>query len=292
MKQRIISGVVMAAVVALTLLLGLKLNNVIITVFIALVAAVGVWEFTFNAMGIKWLPLQIVPMLYTSVIVWFISKWLESALRMRQFFDGSGTVMQLETDKIYTPVVIAIITIFYFAIMAIISLVKHNDLNLEKMISMATMPLFIGFAFASLGSVITATNEIYYLLLILNFSSVCDIGAYFVGVSLGKTKLCPEISPKKTVEGALGGMVSSMIVGLIIALCFQRFDKILPVLAFTIPLCVAGIAGDLYASIIKRKLGIKDYGNLIPGHGGVLDRVDSILFIAPLVYAFMFIGIL
>lgn len=292
MKQRIISGVIMAAVVALALLLGLKLNNVIITVFVALVAAVAVWEFTFNALGIKWLPLQIIPMIYTAVIVWFVSKWLENALRMRDFFDDAGSVMQLETDKIYMPVIIAIITIFYFAIMAIFALIRHKDLNLEKMISMATMPLFIGFAFASLGSVITATNEIFYLLLILNFSSICDIGAYFVGVSLGKTKLCPEISPKKTVEGALGGMVASMIVGLIITLCFQRFDKILPVLAFTIPLCVAGIVGDLYASIIKRKLGIKDYGDLIPGHGGVLDRVDSILFIAPLVYAFMFIGIL
>lgn len=292
MKQRIISGVIMAAVVALALLLGLKLNNIIITVFVALVAAVAVWEFTFNALGIKWLPLQIIPMIYTAVIVWFVSKWLENALRMRDFFDDAGSVMQLETDKIYMPVIITIITIFYFAIMAIFALIRHKDLNLEKMISMATMPLFIGFAFASLGSVITATNEIFYLLLILNFSSICDIGAYFVGVSLGKTKLCPEISPKKTVEGALGGMVASMIVGLIITLCFQRFDKILPVLAFTIPLCVAGIVGDLYASIIKRKLGIKDYGDLIPGHGGVLDRVDSILFIAPLVYAFMFIGIL
>ena len=167
MKQRIISGVIMAAVVALALLLGLKLNNVIITVFVALVAAVAVWEFTFNALGIKWLPLQIIPMIYTAVIVWFVSKWLENALRMRDFFDDAGSVMQLETDKIYMPVIIAIITIFYFAIMAIFALIRHKDLNLEKMISMATMPLFIGFAFASLGSVITATNEIFYLLLLL-----------------------------------------------------------------------------------------------------------------------------
>jgi phosphatidate cytidylyltransferase len=118
------------------------------------------------------------------------------------------------------------------------------------------------------------------------------MGAYFVGVSLGKTKLCPEISPKKTVEGALGGIISSVIVSLVITLCFSKFDKILPVMLLTIPLCVVGIAGDLFASIIKRKVGIKDYGNLIPGHGGILDRVDSVLFISPLVYCLMLIGVI
>lgn len=292
MKQRIISGVIMAGIVATTLLLGLKLDNIVITVFIALVAAVAVWEFTFNALGIKWLPFQIIPMIYTVAITWIAAKWLENALRMNAFFAEPNVVMQTEIDKINLPIIVMIVTIFYFALMAILVLIKHSELDLEKMISLATMPLFIGFAFATLGSVITATGRIYYLLLILNFSSVCDIGAYFVGVSMGKTKLCPEISPKKTVEGALGGMVSSLIVGLVITLCFGYFNKILPVLALTIPLCVVGIAGDLYASIIKRKLGIKDYGDLIPGHGGVLDRVDSILFIAPLVYACMFIGIL
>jgi phosphatidate cytidylyltransferase len=116
------------------------------------------------------------------------------------------------------------------------------------------------------------------------------MGAYFVGVSMGKTKLCPEISPKKTVEGSLGGIVSSVIVTLIITLCFGYFDKILPTLLLTIPLCVAGMAGDLFASIIKRKVGIKDYGDLIPGHGGILDRVDSILFISPLVFCLLFLG--
>ena len=132
----------------------------------------------------------------------------------------------------------------------------------------------------------------FYLLLVLNYSSVCDIGAYFVGVSMGKTKLCPAISPKKTVEGAIGGIVSSAIVGLVITLCFGLYDKILPVMLLTIPFCIAGMAGDLFASIIKRKVGIKDYGDLIPGHGGVLDRVDSILFIAPLVFSAIFLGIL
>jgi phosphatidate cytidylyltransferase len=118
------------------------------------------------------------------------------------------------------------------------------------------------------------------------------MGAYFVGVSIGKTKLCPQISPKKTVEGALGGIVSSIIVTAIITLCYGYFDKILPTLLITIPLCVVGMAGDLFASIIKRKVGIKDYGDLIPGHGGILDRVDSILFISPLVYCLMLIGVI
>ena len=116
------------------------------------------------------------------------------------------------------------------------------------------------------------------------------MGAYFVGVSMGKTKLCPNISPKKTVEGALGGIVSSVIVSLVITLCFGPFVKILPVVLLTIPLCAAGMVGDLFASIIKRKVGIKDYGDLIPGHGVVLDRVDSILFISPLVYGLVFLG--
>ena len=96
----------------------------------------------------------------------------------------------------------------------------------------------------------------------------------------------------KKIAPPISEALKLVIVGLVITLCFGYFNKILPVLALTIPLCVVGIAGDLYASIIKRKLGIKDYGDLIPGHGGVLDRVDSILFIAPLVYACMFIGIL
>ena len=129
------------------------------------------------------------------------------------------------------------------------------------------------------------------MLLVLNFACVSDIGAYFVGVSMGKTKLCPEISPKKTVEGALGGIASSVIVTLVITLCFGHFDKILVALLLTIPLCVVGMAGDLFASIIKRKVGIKDYGDLIPGHGGILDRVDSVLFISPVFYCLILIGV-
>ena len=308
MKQRIISGIVMGAIVALVLILGLNIDGIIITIFLAAIAAIATWELTFNALGIKWLPFQIIPMVYTAGSVWIISSWLSDTMveifRIRAYMENDS-IESIEMNTVwdpfkeYAPVILMVVTAVYFITMAILSLVKQAELDLTKIFSLCAMPLFISFAFATLGSVITiqdfyntAQNGIYYLLLILNFSSVCDMGAYFVGVSLGKTKLCPQISPKKTVEGALGGMVSSAIVGLVITLCFGLYDKILPVLLLTITFCVAGMAGDLFASIIKRKVGIKDYGNLIPGHGGVLDRVDSILFIAPLVFSAIFIGIL
>ena len=116
------------------------------------------------------------------------------------------------------------------------------------------------------------------------------MGAYFVGSAIGKHKLCPNISPKKTVEGAIGGIISSIIVTAILALCFSK--SIWLPLVLTIPLCILGMIGDLFASAIKRSVGLKDYSNLIPGHGGILDRVDSIIMIVPLMYVLISFGVL
>ena len=145
-------------------------------------------------------------------------------------------------------------------------------------------------SFFCLNGVIIDGKGIYYLLLLLNFSSVCDMGAYFVGVTCGKHKLCPNISPKKTVEGAIGGIVSSIVFSLIISICFGNFS--VGLLLMTIPFCILGMLGDLFASAIKRSVNLKDYGNLIPGHGGILDRVDSIIMIAPLLYLCITLGVI
>ena len=110
-----------------------------------------------------------------------------------------------------------------------------------------------------------------------------DICAYFAGVTMGKHKLCPIISPKKTWEGAIGGVLGSMILCLIFGLIFMK-DAILLCLIVGFLGSIISMFGDLTASIFKRKMGSKDYGNLIPGHGGIMDRFDSILFTAPLVY--------
>lgn len=284
MKKRIISGVVMGAVVALVLLLGLEVKSVFITVFLCVIAAIASFELVINAAGLKGLLWTLLPSVYTAVMVFLLSDINEQVYLL-----SATEYMYIDMS---TPVAAIIVSVLYFIACAVLILVKHSEFDIGKITVVCAMPTVLAFAFSTLGSIIIATGGIYYLLLALNFACVCDMGAYFVGVSLGKTKLCPEISPNKTVEGALGGIASSIVVSLIITLCYGFYGKILPVLLLTIPLCAAGMAGDLFASIIKRKAGIKDYGNLIPGHGGILDRVDSLLFIAPLVYCLMLIGAL
>lgn len=115
-----------------------------------------------------------------------------------------------------------------------------------------------------------------------------DTFAYFIGVLLGKRKLCPELSPNKTVAGGIGGLIGGMAGGLL-AFLLQRFYPVgmplLSLLALGLMCGAIGQVGDLFASAIKRFTGVKDYGYIFPGHGGMMDRLDSVLFCAPIVYA-------
>lgn len=284
MKQRIISGVVMGGIVVLVLLLGLYVKSIILTVFLAIIAALGVFELVGNAAKIDNIIFRVLSAVYTVIMVFLFCDMNENLFKLN--------VTNYEYLEIGSFIGAMIVSILYVIATAILILVKQAEFDLAKIAIVCGMPILYAFAFSTIATIIIATGGIYYLLLVLNFACVCDMGAYFVGVSMGKTKLCPEISPKKTVEGALGGIASSVVVTLVITLCYGYFNKILPTLLLTIPLCVVGMTGDLFASVIKRKVGIKDYGNLIPGHGGILDRVDSVLFISPLVYCLMLIGVL
>lgn len=130
-----------------------------------------------------------------------------------------------------------------------------------------------------------------FVFLPLIVSWFADMGAYFAGTLFGKHKLCPKVSPKKTVEGLLGGMVAAVLFALLGAWIYQL---LLPadtvhivywrVALFAFVISPASVMGDLLCSVIKRAQGIKDYGNLFPGHGGMLDRFDSLIFVAPIVY--------
>ena len=131
-------------------------------------------------------------------------------------------------------------------------------------------------------------NGVYLVWLIFLGSWGCDTCAYCVGKLIGKHKMTPKLSPKKSVEGAVGGVVGAALLGAIYGAAISGkmggYDHIF---SFAL-ICVAGglisMVGDLAASAIKRNHGIKDYGKLIPGHGGILDRFDSVIFIAPVIY--------
>ncbi len=122
-----------------------------------------------------------------------------------------------------------------------------------------------------------------YIWLIFTIAFGTDTFAYIVGNLIGKRKLCPKISPNKTIEGSLGGIMGSIFMSVIYSNIFELGDLWIIILISIFGSIVSQI-GDLTASTIKRQTGIKDYGFIMPGHGGVLDRFDSIIFTAPLIY--------
>lgn len=127
--------------------------------------------------------------------------------------------------------------------------------------------------------------------LLMTFAGACmsDTFAYFVGITVGKHKLCPEISPKKTVEGSIGGVIGGVIGGLIVFFIQPIWGSPVPLFALLMLGLFSGIVGqigDLFASTIKRSAGVKDFGTVFPGHGGVMDRLDSVLMCAPVMYLY------
>ncbi|MGB9600225.1 MAG: phosphatidate cytidylyltransferase [Myxococcota bacterium] len=127
-------------------------------------------------------------------------------------------------------------------------------------------------------------NGFYYLFTFLAVIWLSDTFAYFIGKSIGRHKLYEMISPRKTIEGSIGGVVGGIIGVYIIALFFKKSPSIDFVLLVGVLVNLIGQAGDLFESMFKRDRGVKDSGDLIPGHGGMLDRVDAIIFSAPVMY--------
>lgn len=168
----------------------------------------------------------------------------------------------------------------------------HEKISFKDFAYIFSMTLVIT---VSLSTIITMKNSdparsAFYFMLALWLPWLADIGAYFSGSFLGRHKLCPKISPKKTIEGAVGGTIFCVLATCGLAWFFAdvfyqhavRVDYLsLCILSFTGALF--SIIGDLSFSVVKRTFDVKDYGHLIPGHGGMLDRFDSVIFVSPLI---------
>jgi phosphatidate cytidylyltransferase len=131
----------------------------------------------------------------------------------------------------------------------------------------------------------------HFVILVLVIAWLADTGGYFAGRFLGKAKLYEAVSPKKTWAGAWGGIAGSFVGVLVMKLAFLGWLGWVDVVAISVVGGAVGQLGDLTESLIKRSVGVKDSGALLPGHGGILDRIDAVLFIAPFVYAYVLVKI-
>ncbi|MDN2452350.1 phosphatidate cytidylyltransferase [Lactobacillus sp. UCMA15818] len=180
-------------------------------------------------------------------------------------------------------------TIFYFFVLILLmyTVITKNRFSFDDagMLILGTIYSSVGFHYLMQARNV-GISTVFYLLLIV-WST--DSGAYLVGRKLGKNKLAPHISPNKTWEGSIGGVIIAIVIAGGFTLIYPQNFGLVSVLLITLILSIVGQMGDLVESALKRFYGVKDSGRILPGHGGILDRFDSLLFVLPVAH---FIGLI
>ncbi|MCR5685628.1 MAG: phosphatidate cytidylyltransferase [Lachnospiraceae bacterium] len=238
---------------------------------------------------------------YLAGAAWYVLLLLGYIFRQSPEFKsvlyGQTDLSALDTSLISGPAGIfdderglAILIAVFLAVLLAVYVFSFPKYHSDQITLVFFGLFYVAFTLSCIFRLRSMPGGAYTVWLIFVGSWGADTSAYMVGRKLGKTKIVPVLSPKKSLEGFIGGVIGAVLIGVIYALIFkeQLLDSFTnPVLAFGI---VGGVAslismvGDLAASAIKRDKGIKDYGKLIPGHGGILDRFDSVIFVAPVVY--------
>ncbi|WP_252313460.1 phosphatidate cytidylyltransferase [Sinobaca sp. H24] len=171
------------------------------------------------------------------------------------------------------------------------TVVTKNSFTFDEAGFVILSAVYVGYGFYHL--IITRNLDDIGLLIVfftLFIIWATDSGAYFIGRKWGKHKLWPDISPKKTIEGFIGGIGAALIVGWVFHMFFPIYSSAWVVTAFILTASIFGQLGDLVESALKRHYAVKDSGTLLPGHGGVLDRFDSLIFVMPLLHFFYFLS--
>lgn len=195
------------------------------------------------------------------------------------------------------------VVVVYCVVLFMLMLTDFEHTKFEEVASVIVSTTFVPWSFSTLIFLNDMSEtypdkfdfhyDLFFILFGLFAAWLADSFAYFTGRFFGKHKMCPNISPKKTIEGAIGGVIGAVISNVVLFTVFDRCYFTVHtigygwVIAVSAVLAVIGICGDLTASVIKRNFGVKDFGNLFPGHGGVMDRFDSALFVLTMLYAFI-----
>lgn len=265
LKTRVTSGIVLVIIISAVLIFG----GPLLACFCAFISVVGLYEY-YRAIG--FLPEG------KKIVRISVAAYMGALVLFALMLFGNGNALYLLFMIILVTIVMLGIYVFSFP--------KYKASEIVCAIfGYIYVPVMICFIFMTRQK----QDGQFLVWLIFIASWVCDTFAYFTGMLFGKHKLAPILSPKKSIEGAVGGVVFAAAAGGLYGY-FVR-DYLLqdfPVIPAFIVICAVGACvsqvGDLAASAIKRNNDIKDYGNLIPGHGGILDRFDSVIFTAPMIY--------
>jgi phosphatidate cytidylyltransferase len=163
---------------------------------------------------------------------------------------------------------------------------KTNPFVLDKIKKQIQGMIYIPLLISFLVLIRNQADGMIWIFLILAVIFAGDTSAYYFGSYLGRHKLCPAVSPGKTIEGSIGGLAANLLIGSLVKFFFLPTLPWALSLLFFLVIGIAGQAGDLFESMLKRSSSVKDSGGLLPGHGGFLDRIDALLFAAPIAYLF------
>jgi len=263
MKTRIIAAV---ALLPLLLIIVLALPKAFTAILFGLAGALAAYELLY-ATRLVTHPRMVI---YASVSAFAVSMWS---------FAGQSHAWG-------TLLVVAVFAAYFGEMMA-----SHVKLTFDKIAMCLVAALVIPYLLTSLVRIHSLRLGRHYIIIPFVMAFMPDTGAYFAGRFFGKHKLAPVISPKKTVEGAVGGVISAvlgmLIYGAVMDLFFHMEVNYIFAAIYGLASAVGSVFGDLCFSVVKRQTGIKDYGNLIPGHGGILDRFDSMMVVGPLAEALL-----
>lgn len=277
MKQRIITALILAPLVILGIF---KLSLSMFMVALAAVTLIGFWEWTQFVDAPSRAVALIPTVLVSAATLWFVPSDVLS--------------LNLITDSHYGILAIGCVWWLAASLLAITypnssSLWKGSNLLRHGFGILTLLPFFWSVVLLrAIGIDIDPYHGSKLVLYVCFIVWAADSGAYFAGKSMGKHKMAPHVSPNKTIEGLVGGVITAILVGWGTATWFDiQFTSPFVMVVITLVTVVISVLGDLVESMFKRVAGIKDSSNIIPGHGGVLDRIDSLTAAFP-VFAFLY----